>query len=529
MSNKQTNPAGLILLALVAWFVLRASAPVPSPDPETPLSQYVERLALATVDGATRDQEAGRLAEVYAGIAAEIQTLIDPLADSDLKRPQDAIARANRDSAETLGPRAAAWSTFWKRLADRLEQENVEPSIYAVGDVYAEVAAGLRAVGGARGQPNASPVPAGERTTSETGPASDYDPEAAYTNGDAVGCFLDDDSSSAAIRKAARAGEAQFDAAGGRCFGTAFPRSFAGEGRGRRAVYFNYALRFDNDPLPVYQIKQITGNCVEASNGDVTFTHMLGVAIFLHKRPLQFEGPGSVVFYSRRGHCGQGMHLGTAAAAHLADGVAWRKIYCGGKYDLRDSYADQKLARDHCRNPKSTLADLWEETRKTPVGQVARFTGTMDDALDLLFAGGALHTGSRSTAAKDGDPISSVIRIGSHAQTCVGYDDTPEFRDWYQNTTGRRITEPVLFFVQTWGDVSYVKKHWPAHLWGTPPQGVFVLAWKDARRLIEATCYAYWPDLSGVTPASLDWSLRNATTRHVGRTCDRDLQLAIGG
>jgi hypothetical protein len=269
-------------------------------------------------------------------------------------------------------------------------------------------------------------------------------------------------------------------------------------------------LRFDGDPRPCFAVKQITGNCVEASNGDVTLTHLLGVSIVLLKQPFEFEGPGSTLFYSRRGHCGKGMNLADAASAHLEDGTAWRKIYLGGKYDLRDSIKDQQLSMRTCRSPKTAMADLWAECRKTPVGTVARFTGGAQEACDILYAGGALHTGSTATAARDGDPVCSGARVGAHAQTCIGYDDTEEFRRWYQSTTGKRLTEPVFIFDQTWGSAPYIKKNWPAHLWGRATPGMFVLRWSDARALIGSTCYAYWPDLTGQSAKSIEWRISNA-------------------
>jgi hypothetical protein len=217
------------------------------------------------------------------------------------------------------------------------------------------------------------------------------------------------------------------------------------------------------------------------------------------------------------------MDLGTAAAAHLADGAAWRKVYLGGKYDLRDTLVDQQLSMNKCRNAKQALADLWAETRKTPVGQVARFTGSVDDAMDILYAGGALHTGSKASASRDGDPISSSGSVSPHAQTCIGYDDSDEFRLWYKQQTGKTITEPVFLFDQTWGDKPYVQKNWPQHLWGRQTPGMFVLRWADAKRLIGSTCYAYWPDLRGVTPAKLQWRIDHARivgNRIAGRSGD---------
>jgi len=539
------QPAGtpaLLLIAIVVGYLLfsgkqPAPEPPPGPDP-TPLVEFVRARAVQ-VSGATAAAERAALAQNYAAVAAEIQTLVDPLSSSTLKRPANAIARVAVLNQNTLGARASAWMPFFDALAARLEQMDaagqIERSIYAVGEVYAQVAAGLS------GEPRG--VSPGVDTGDTIGHVAQtaavrlcagepkYDPEREYTSGREIGVYLDQPGQPTWARSAARAGEAEFFEAGGERSAAAFPRSFLGEGAGKRAVYWNYALRFDGDPLPLFAIKQITGNCVEASNGDVTLTHLLGVSIFLLRQPYEFEGPGSVLFYSRRGHCGKGMDLSIAAKAHLEDGAAWRKVYLGGKYDLRDSIADQQLAMaaKHCRNPKSTLADLWPECRKTPVGNVARFTGTAAEAMDILFAGGALHTGSTATASRNGDPVSSGANVGAHAQTCIGYDDTDEFRAWYQQTTGKPLSEPVFVFDQTWGDAPYIQKNWPAHLWGKPTPGMFVLRWSDAKRLIGSTCYAYWPDLRGVTPAALQWRLTHARTGGIGTDSGGGRLAAAGG
>nr|MCU0871964.1 hypothetical protein [Pirellulaceae bacterium] len=187
-------------------------------------------------------------------------------------------------------------------------------------------------------------------------------------------------------------------------------------------------------------------------------------------------------------------------------GYAVRKEYCGGKYDLRDTEADQRFGMQYWRNPERELADFLAETRQSPSGKIARLD---EDATEesirstlkaVLRAGGVLHTGSTATAAKNGDPVSGPANIGAHAQTCFGFDDTDEFRSWYQTKTGKRLTEEVYLFDQTHGAVNYVRSNWPSHLWGQPTQGIFVLPWQYAKRLILSTCFCYWPDLGGATP-----------------------------
>lgn len=509
--KKRANPAGLLIVAVIAWYVWSHAQPAPAPPdpvPPTPtpasLAAWVDAQA-SKITGNTVAHERAELAKNYQAVADEIETLSDPLAVSTLKRPADAIARIAVANQTTLGIRAVAWMPFFDALCKRFEELDAEKkvlrSIYGVGELYAQVADGLR---------GAQDMIEGTGLLRTVAHAEDFDPERAYLENQVTGCLIDEPGQPEWARDLARQGEEDFQTAGGQQADVAFPRCFAGEGKGKRAVYWNYALRFDGDPLPVFAIKQITGNCVEASNGDVTLTHLLGVEIFLLRKPYTWEGPGSTAFYAWRGHCGQGMNLGTAAASHLAQGTAWRKAYLGGKYDLRDTLADQRLGMANCRNPSQLLQDLWAETRETPVGTVARFDGGADEAMDVLFAGGALHTGSTATAARDGDPVCSGGRVGSHAQTCIGYDDTQEFRDWYKQQTGKTLTEPVFMFDQTWGANPYIKSNWPAHLWGRPTPGMFCLRWSDARRLIGSTCYAYWPDLQGVTPERIEWRIARA-------------------
>lgn len=322
--------------------------------------------------------------------------------------------------------------------------------------------------------------------------------EQAYAAG-FCGAFCDSDESPTWARRIARYQDRQAAAEGIAQFAAVFPAAFAGAGSGKRAIYWNYARRLHPEALGG---QQITGNCVEASNGWTTLTMLLATAIYLLGKPFQFEALGSTLFYAFRGHCGQGMNLGTAAAAHAKYGWAVRRRY--GDVDLTDIRADQEFSMQHCRDPETRLREILAETSRTPIGRTSRFDGGREGAMDVLYCGGVLHTGSSYTAAKNGDPISSLARIGAHAQSCIGYDDTDEFREWYRRTTDQAVTEPVFLFDQNWGPVRYVQKNWPP-FWGAQPEGVFVLPWSLARRLIESTCYAYYPDLTGVAPADLQF------------------------
>lgn len=338
-----------------------------------------------------------------------------------------------------------------------------------------------------------------DRLASTRSESPDLTPEQlehAYSTG-FVGAFIDDPSLPDWARQAAREGEQEFEAACGATFAEAFPREWRGiHADVDRAVYWNYALRFDGDPLPVFKIQQTTGNCVAASASDVSLTHCYGVAIFLLGRPIEWRGPGSTVHYAFRGHCGQGANLGTIAAAIAKHGFAARTTY--GSIDLRDTRVDQNLGQSHCRNPEQTLAALWSQTKDQPIGRVARFTGGLPELLDLLAAGGSLQTGGRITASKDGRPISRQASVGPHAQSIIGFDNSAAMKERF------RLDEPIFFFSQTWGDVRYIQSGWAAEWWGTAPQGCFILPWSVVQKMLPGS-YAYWPDLTGFSPDAIPW------------------------
>lgn len=510
-------PAALGAVFLILYW-LSTHGPAPGPDPTPPptpgtLAAAVRTLYKQHVKGRTAADEAAALAGNYRALATEIETLLDPLATSDLIRPQDAVNRAAADNATILGPRRPAWDRFFEGLAQELSTRErtgeIERSIYSVGEAFAHIAEGLTLTRDLTRSDATHQIRLCAHTTEKR-------VESDYLNG-YVGAYIDAPSMPQHIRAEARKGDAAFAAqAGDQTYtSAAFPSTWRGSGAGKRAVYWNYALRFDRDPTPLFAINQITGNCVAASIGDVGFTHLQGVAIFLLRKPFAWRAGGSTAFYMFRGHGGAGMSLGIAAAAHQRYGFPVRDTYCEGRYDLRDANADQRFGMEHWRQQP---ADFLSATSQQPIGQVAVFRGDSSEAMDILYAGGFLNTGSTTTAAKNGDPISGPAPVGAHAQTCVGYDDTAEFRAWYQDRTGKRLTEPVLMFDQTWGNTQYVRSNWPAHLWGKPTPGMFVLRWSDATRLIKSTCYAYWPDLTGFTPQELEWRFSNARQAHQQQT-----------
>ncbi len=323
------------------------------------------------------------------------------------------------------------------------------------------------------------------------------DIERAYHQG-FVGVVMDAPGEPDWAREAARQAEPQAAFREEGLFSHAFPDEWRGIAQNvDRAVYWNYAMRFHGDPLPVFSIQQTTGNCVAAAASDVSLTHCYGVAIFLLGRAYEWSGPGSTVHYAFRGHSGQGAHLTTLAAAYQKHGFAARTQYAG--YDLRDSSTDQRLGQQHWRDPERSLASLWTQTAAKPIGRVAQFDGGLPELLDLLAAGGSLKTGSRITATRDGRPISRAATIGPHAQSIIGYDNSAEMRSALQ------VNEPIFFFSQTWGPIRYVQSGWRNDWWGQPPQGVFILPWSVVRSMIPRSI-AYWPDLTGKTPSEITWN-----------------------
>lgn len=502
-----SNLVLIVVMAIIGFLIYNSGGgmiPKPPPSPNQPLDEYASNLVQSI---STNSTEIRKVAENYKNVADEIDTLTNPLSKSTIKRPQDAINKVDELNKASLASNLSNWKTFFDGVAGYLEAKDTEEerTVYAVGQKFNLIATGLGYQSFSSEELYSAPLASSPAPADDMSALSEEEIEKKYEKGEITGVLLDEEGQPEWIRKLAREGEKQFDAVADQ---EELPKNFMGVGAGKRAVYWNYALRFDNDPLPVFAIKQITGNCVEASLGDVGMTHLLGVSIFLLKKPYKWEGPGSSAFYAFRGHCGQGMSLGVAATAHSNYGYALRKSYLDGKYDLRDTLADQKFGMNNCRNPESAAADFWTECKKTPIGKVSRYTQDVNLTMDILYAGGIIHTGSTATAARNGDPICGPSGVGPHAQTCIGYDDSQEFKDYYKAHTGKTLTEPVFMFDQTWGDTQYIQKNFPYELWGKPTRGMFVLKWSDAKRLMNGSgCYAYLPDLKGVTLDKLNWRL----------------------
>lgn len=475
-----------LIVLVVIGILIFVQQPTPIKPVDTPLAEF----SASAADNLPQ-QEKDAIAAHLRAIADEIDTLVDPLSTSTLNKPADAIAKIH--SVLILG--SPGWANFANSLnlyfieQDKRDEAQGHPdrTIYQIGQQFREIANGL------------SPLRAEEFEAGEV-----EDIESAYMNGDLTGVYLDDPSQPEEYREIAKQDEASF-------FGLTqnlgdFP-NFAGEGKGKRAVYYNYAYRINPN---AFRLRQISGNCVFASASTIC-TVLNGVNTFLMRLPNAFEAEGSTAFYAFRGHAGAGSSPARAAWAYLEYGYPLMKDY-GNGFDLRDSITDQKVGISNWSNPEKSLAELIKITKETPIGKIEKLPAQIsEDALnDLLYQGCCIHFGGTLIGSKNGDPISSVGGVGPHAMSVIGYDDTQEFRDFYKSATGKTLTESVYIFDNTWGETpQYVAKNWFPK-WGKQTGGTYVLKYSDAIRLLR-NAYVWYPNLRGVTPAQFNWSLAKAT------------------
>lgn len=272
-------------------------------------------------------------------------------------------------------------------------------------------------------------------------------------------------------------------------------------GAGKRAVNWNFAMALDPK---AFLGSQDYGNCTFASMGWKTMTALLGTRILGLKCEERWRARHGTVWYCTRGHCGQGSSLSQAAKSVLQLGLQVMDGNYAG-YDFSDENADEKYGNSWCRS--GPPSDLTEQTKLNKHLAVTYLDEKTPEAwMDVLINGGSIHTGSTTTAAKNGDPVSSFTGVGPHAQSILGYDDTEEFRDWYKQQTGKTLSEAVVIFSQTWGNQHYVQKNWPTHLWGRQPQGAFVLPLSGVIRRMGSEAYAYGPDSEGFQPHDIEWT-----------------------
>jgi hypothetical protein len=260
---------------------------------------------------------------------------------------------------------------------------------------------------------------------------------------------------------------------------TLVPREVQGQGRGKRAVHFQHAMKLDPTILSgaqdynnccAWATREITGCCIAVDLLE------RGEAHTYTKRP------GTGVTYSFRGsRSDSGMALYDAGRVVHTVGIQLEMSYLNGQYDLSNEAKDQSFGVKYGRNgaPK----DLLEVIKGDLIETVANIQEE-EAVLDILFSGAFILTGSTRTAGGAGDPISNAGPIGAHAQALLGYDDTEEFREWYQKATGNRLTDWVGIFDQSWFPDWIGMSNWPEHLWGPRPEGAFVLSGRDTMQMI---------------------------------------------
>lgn len=271
-----------------------------------------------------------------------------------------------------------------------------------------------------------------------------------------------------------------------------------------RCCNWNYAPRVLGDKVYVY--RQETGICVYACKAGKAIPQLLGTLRLGLRQPAPMPAAGSTAWYANRGYCGDGSTLSGCAKWH-SQGIPFRMVYLDGKYDLRDEDRDERLsASTWCRS--GVPSDLATEFKKARFAAISYMDDTGWEACrDVFAAGGVIDTGSGVTASGPCDPVARAMeRIGGHCQILGGYDNSPEFRDWYKQTTGKAISEPVLFLHQTWGPGWISLTNWATHLWGMRPEGMVPVLWRHARLLLEEA-YSYLPLVDGQWPREkIAWS-----------------------
>lgn len=269
----------------------------------------------------------------------------------------------------------------------------------------------------------------------------------AYRDG-FVGCFINDSEQPDYAKKIARfehdrfVSEAPYPSFSANCNVLS-----TNAGKGKRAINWNFALKLDPT---AFDGAQNYGNCTFASMGWEGVTALMGTRVLGMKKEESWKAKHGCAWYSTRGHCGAGSALSQAASAMLHLGLQLRLPYLNGKYDFTNEDDDERYgASTWCRS--GPPSDLIEVTSKNKMKTITYMDDTSVEAcMDVLNNGGTIHTGSNWTGT-DGDPIGSRRRIGAHAQMCLGYDDTDEFKDWYKEKTGKTLNEPVFITGQTWG------------------------------------------------------------------------------
>jgi hypothetical protein len=286
--------------------------------------------------------------------------------------------------------------------------------------------------------------------------------------------------------------------------GDAIADNLKGKGRGKRAVHFQLAVKLDANILSGYQNYN---NCTAwSTRGGVgcCLAYDIIARGDLHEYKAR---PGTACIYANRGYRGDdGEALSYGIEAVHQNGIGLEIEYPG--YDLSTQKLDEAAGVKWGKS--GVPADLAELIKNDLIEQVSEVSDA-DAVMDIMFGGACIITGSTKTAGGTGDPISPLGPIGGgHAQVMIGYDDTDEFRAWYEETAGKKITDWVAIFDQTWPETACVKiTNWPEHLWGPRPPGAFVLAGKDAMKLIDDSGYGQGTAISALAGFQLlnlpDW------------------------
>lgn len=321
------------------------------------------------------------------------------------------------------------------------------------------------------------------------------------------GCFVDTEGSPEWARTIARyerdrlVDEAEFETR----LEAAIPRSIQGQGRGKRAVHWNYYLK--TDPVRALRGSQDYGNCTAWALREIV--GCLWATDMVHKRePHRYTyRPGTAVPYGSRGHRGQGSALSTLVKVVYQKGIQVETTYCDGRYDCRNESDDESYGNQWGgTGPPSCIL---EEIKNDRIEQFAYATDA-DAIMDVLWAGHFLFHGSTLTARQSNTLISPLTSIGGHAQALIGYDDTDETRDWIKQNTGTDLRgDWIAINDQSWGRWNtFPDSQWPSHLWGARPEGVWCIRGSDLIRIVRqwGDCIAI-SNVLGFPKLDLDWSM----------------------
>ena len=254
----------------------------------------------------------------------------------------------------------------------------------------------------------------------------------------------------------------------------------------------------DRHPFRIYQDY---GDCVDASLVEL-FAQFLGVRSNDPTSREVFRYLPAFYAYAERGYCQHGWTLSAAATVYRRIGLCLAKQIevAGNTLDWRaEDASENAVAREYCRRGLPTWLTEW--TAKTfpfEDGAITRFDCDRTSLKKLFAAGGGLHTGGTRTSGSSKPFV--VGRVGPHAQSFVGYDDSEQCRQFYTSLGFRYKDDdfPVVAH-QTWGG-GWSKEvgdpYWPSW-WGPKPQGAWVWLASQLCDHLGGGSYAYLPMVKG--------------------------------